>query len=147
LNQKEIAQDFFNQATLRFTTAQKVLEKDAFAYSIRQAQEAVELALKSALMLVGIDFPKWHDIGEFLVHAREKFPEEFKKNVTTLASISEKLNALREPAMYGDETQKIGPSSLFKQSDAEEVLTDTKFTLQCVSLLFKAFENSRKKEM
>lgn len=145
MNQKEIAKDFFNQASLRFKTAKNVLEEGAFAYCIRQSQEAVELALKSALKLVGIDFPKWHDIGEFLVNARSKFPKEFGEKVSELAKISETLKDLREPSMYGDETQEMGPSSLFNRSDAEEIIKETNFTLQSVSLLFKAFEKNKNK--
>ncbi|MBD3340760.1 MAG: hypothetical protein GF353_16755 [Candidatus Lokiarchaeota archaeon] len=52
-----------------------------------QSQEAVEFAPKSALKLIGIDFPQWHNIGEFLINAKSKYPNDFKANILNLSKI------------------------------------------------------------
>ena len=63
--------------------AERILKRDAVgAYeegswnlSIRRSQEAVELALKGLLRMLGIDYPKHHDVGElFLQQVMDKFP-------------------------------------------------------------------------
>jgi len=138
-----LAEDFLNQAKLRLITAKAVFEKEAYAYCILQSQEAVELALKSALRLLGVDYPKWHDVGIVLKEIEDKFPDEFKSEIPNLVEISEKLNALREPAMYGDESQKKGPSALFTKSDAKEIIKETEFSLQKITDLFNLFEKKK----
>lgn len=142
MNQKELAEDYLTQSKLRLSTAKTALKEGAYAYCIRQSQEAVELALKSSLRLIGIDFPKWHDVGEILIKEKGKFPEEFKANIQKLASISEKLNALREPAMYGDESIDKGPSELFNKEDAVKIIEETEFCLNNVKNLFEIFEKT-----
>ena len=63
LNNKNLAKDYLNEANFRVETAENVINKKAYAYCVRQCQEAVELSLKAALRIVGLDYPKWHDIG------------------------------------------------------------------------------------
>jgi len=140
LNQEDLAKDYLKQADIRFETAKRVINENMYAYAIRQSQEAVELALKGAMRLIGVDFPKWHDIGETLRKEKDKFPENFLKDIPKLSAISEKLLALREPAMYGDENLNLGPSDLFNKSDTREVLNDTEFCLKKVKNLFETFK-------
>jgi HEPN domain-containing protein len=145
LSQKELAKDYLTQSRLRLETAKRVFEdEEAYAYCIRQSQEAVELALKSSLRLIGIDFPKWHDIGEVLIRENDKFPKEFKEKIQKLAWISEKLTALREPAMYGDESIDKAPSKLFKREDAKKIIEQAEFCFNSVKDLFALFQKSSK---
>ena len=141
MSQKELAKDYLTQSRLRLKTAKRVFkDEEAYSYCIRQSQEAVELALKSALRLTGIDFPKWHDIGDVLIKEESKFPEEFKEKIEKLALISEKLTALREPAMYGDESIDKAPSKLFKKQDAVKIIEQAEFCFNSVEELFESFE-------
>lgn len=57
MNQKTLAKDYLKQADIRLNTAKRVINENMYAYAIRQSQEAVELALKGAMRLIGIDFP------------------------------------------------------------------------------------------
>lgn len=139
MNQRKLAKDYLNQSKIRLQTAKRVFEDKAYAYSVRQSQEAVELALKSSLRLVGIDFPKWHDVGEILIKEQDKFPESFRSKIQKLASISEKLASLREFAMYGDESINKGPSSLFSKEDASIIMDQTEFCIETVISLFEIF--------
>ena len=141
MNNTNFAKDYLYEANLRMETAENVLRKEAYAYCVRQCQEAVELSLKAALRIVGLDYPKWHDIGNILVIEKEKFPEIFQKNITKLTSISNLLMKYREPAMYGDEKSSKTPSSLFNKEVAEKALKDTKFCLEKVENLFELFLN------
>jgi hypothetical protein len=41
---------------------------------VREAQEIVELSLKGMLRQVGVESPKWHDVGGFLLQFGDRFP-------------------------------------------------------------------------
>ncbi len=75
MNNIELAQAYIEEARRRIRTAEQALSEKAYAYCIRQCQEAVELLLKAALRLVGIELPKWHDVGPVLVRFQDRFPE------------------------------------------------------------------------
>ncbi|MDW8074126.1 MAG: HEPN domain-containing protein, partial [Nitrososphaerota archaeon] len=51
------------QSARRLETARRELNEGSIAYSIRSSQESVELALKAALRLLGIEYPKKHDVS------------------------------------------------------------------------------------
>ena len=53
-----MARAYIEEAKRRIRTVKIALEEHAYAYCIRQSQEAVELSLKAALRLVGIELPK-----------------------------------------------------------------------------------------
>lgn len=54
------------QALERVETVRRALDEGHYAYAVRQSQEAVELLLKAALRLAGVEPPKWHDVGPVL---------------------------------------------------------------------------------
>lgn len=77
LNNIEMCKSYLNEAKLRLKTAITAFRDGEYAYCIRQCQEAVELSLKAALRLVGIEPPNWHDVGPVLREERERFPQWF----------------------------------------------------------------------
>ena len=133
----DFVMDYMNQAEIRLETAEMALNKKAYAYCIRQCQESVELCLKAALRLIGIDYPKWHDVGVVLEKEKGRFPSEFQAAVSKLVSISKFLAAQREAAMYGEEISKRSPSSLFSKENAVEALEHAKFTYSKLEKLVK----------
>jgi len=145
LNNKSLANDYLNEASFRVETAENVINKKAYAYCVRQCQEAVEMALKAALRIVGLDYPKWHDISNVLIKEKVKFPEIFQNNIPKLASISTLLMKFRELAMYGDEKSNKTPSSLFNKEVAMKALSDAKFCLEKVANMFELFKKENKK--
>ncbi len=69
---------------------------------VREAQELVELALKGVLRAVGIEPPKFHDVGGLLVEHRAKFSADVSGRLHRAAEISTRLRRERELAFYGD---------------------------------------------
>lgn len=54
---------------------QNALNEGDFNMAVRRAQEGVELALKGALKLLGVDYPKAHDVATvFSEHVQRKCP-------------------------------------------------------------------------
>lgn len=61
-----MASNYIKQARARIRHAELALREEEYPYVVRRSQEAVELALKGVLRLVGIEPPKWHDVGPIL---------------------------------------------------------------------------------
>jgi HEPN domain-containing protein len=139
LDSYELARSNVRQAEDRLTTARIALERGNYPYAVRQAQECVELSLKACLRLVGIEPPKWHDVGPIIRRERENFPEWFKEHVERIVSISRSLRKERELAMYGDEESKIPPEELYTRFDAEKAIEDAGFVLEIARRLLREF--------
>lgn len=137
LNNKDLANVYLNEAKLRIKVAKNEVNENAFAFSFRLCQEAVELSLKAALRLLGIDFPKWHDVSEVFVSEKDRFPDFFQNNIQKIASISKSLSSKRELAMHGDEERKKSSSAIFNKKIADEALKDAKFCMGIVENLFE----------
>jgi HEPN domain-containing protein len=139
LDSYELARSNVRQAEDRLTTVRIALERGNYPYAVRQAQECVELSLKACLRLVGIEPPKWHDVGPIIRRERENFPEWFKEHVERIVSISRSLRKERELAMYGDEESKIQPEELCTRFDAEKAIEDAGFVLEIARMLLREF--------
>jgi HEPN domain-containing protein len=97
-------------------------DERAWSDVVREAQELVELALKAALRVVGIDPPKWHDVGPILVESARAFPEPFTSAIPRLAEISRWLRRERELAFYGD--VDLVPTESYHEGDAARAMAD-----------------------
>lgn len=118
------------QARVRLKTAKDVKKDRMHSFSIRQSQECVELALKAALIYVGIEAPKWHDVGPVIKLNSNRYPEFFQKEVSRLVHISRKLRREREPSMYGDEVLGLSSDELYTEYDAEKAIEDAEFVFK-----------------
>lgn len=132
-----MAQSYLRQAEERIKHAREALEGGNYPYVVRQCQEAVELLLKASLRLVGVEVPKWHDVGPVLRREAHRFPEWFQAEIPILARISRKLRREREISMYGDEESGIPPDELYDRVDAEEALG---YALQVYSTVLKLIQ-------
>jgi len=136
MNNLEMAESGVRQAGARVESAENALVEEEHSYVVRQSQEAVELALKSVLRLVGIEPPKWHDVGPILKEHADKFPHWFAENIEEMTSISRELRHERESSMYGDEEISTPSYKLYSRKDAEKALTNTRKVLElCEKLL------------
>lgn len=84
-----------------FSDGYKALEESSYNLAVRRAQESVELALKGLLKVLGIEYPKVHDVGElFMLQVTEKFPQVQRKVLERIKDISMRLSRDREPSFY-----------------------------------------------
>jgi len=137
LNNVEMAASYLEEALRRVRVAEWSLSEGAYAYCIRQSQEAVELALKAALRMVGVEPPKWHDVGPVLLESRGRFPKWFDEKIDELASTSRWLRREREPSMYGDEESGLPPQRLYTKTYAERALNEARNTVEFVRRLIR----------
>ena len=74
-----LGQSYLAKARSRLKILAMLLADRAYSDVVREAQEAVELALKAALRAVGVEPPKVHDVGPLIVEYRDRLPGGVKK--------------------------------------------------------------------
>jgi HEPN domain-containing protein len=119
-----LALDYMKKAINRLEALEVYLNREDYADVIRESQEAVELAQKAMLRQIGIDPPKWHDVGMIILENKEKFPEEIHKELHEIAEISRWLRKERELAFYGD--IDFIPSEEYTLEDAKRAIEGAK---------------------
>lgn len=135
MNNLDMAKAYVEEAEIRLLVAQQMLKEKAYAYCIRQSQEAVELLLKASLRIVGIEPPKWHDVGPALMEFAERFPTWFREQIPEMAATSRWLRREREPSMYGDEELGLPPTKLYTEPYAARALEEAKIVHSLVKRL------------
>ncbi len=131
----ELARSYFSRAAKRMLALRVLMQAEAYPDVVREAQEVVELALKGMLRGIGIDPPKWHDVGGVLIEHRDKFPAVLQPELQALADISLRLRRDREAAFYGD--IDLIPERVFDRESAERALAGAERVLRAVRV-FKA---------
>jgi HEPN domain-containing protein len=98
----DLAQSYLIKAQARLKALHLLHEEKDYSDVVRESQETVELALKAMLRFVGIDPPKFHDVGNILLEHRSKFKSEIASELPKAATISKRLRKERELSFYGD---------------------------------------------
>jgi HEPN domain-containing protein len=130
----DLAMSYMIKARNRLELLDVLLAKRAFSDVIREAQEIVELATKAMLRRVGIDPPKWHDVGEILLDNACRFLPEVKSRLSQVAEISKSLRVDRELSFYGD--IDFIPTEEYTRQDAEKAIADTSFVMEVANTVF-----------
>lgn len=127
MTNKTLAHSYFRKASDRIDVLYLLSKKGAFSDVIREAQEIVELALKGMLRFVGIEPPKFHDVGGLLLEHPDKYPPDITPHLEKLANISKRLRKERELAFYGD--IDFIPTEEYTSEDASEATKDAEFVV------------------
>ena len=115
-----LAESYLLKATKRLKILPVLLDEEAYSDVVREAQEIVELALKGMLRQVGVEPPRWHDVGSILREHRHRLPDVVAAEVDDLAAISSDLRKDRELSFYGD--IDFIPTEHYSKPDAERAL-------------------------
>ena len=130
-----LAKSYLNKTQKRLKILEMLLDENDYSDVVREAQEVVELALKGMLRQIGIEPPKWHDVGQLILEYRMRFPDEVSPQVERLAEISAWLRKEREFAFYGD--IDFIPTERYSKDDAQRAIGDAKFTIRMAELTIK----------
>lgn len=122
MTKSELARAYLEKASKRRRVLEVLREEHAWSDVVREAQELVELALKAMLREVGVDPPKWHDVGPILTEQAQLFPEATRPLLPELARISRWLRKEREFSFYGD--IDFIPTEQYSQQDADRAIAD-----------------------
>lgn len=131
MQNKSLIKDYIDRAGVRVGAVEYLYSKKAWADTVRESQEIVELALKALLRDCFIDIPRIHDVSAILTEEKEKLPKEIQKDLEKICDISRRLRRDRELAYYGSED--LTPSEFYQEKDASEALGFAKFIVDVVS--------------
>jgi HEPN domain-containing protein len=130
--------------------AEKILDEARDAYEsadyprcVLRAQESVELSLKAMHVLFEGDFPRKHDIAENLTKISDKFPTWLKEKLGRIKIASRLLTEWKDKAKYGDESLKLSPERIFKESEAKLSLQFAEeITSDCLRIIMEVKEGA-----
>jgi HEPN domain-containing protein len=117
-----LARAYLVKARARLKMLTMLLADGDYSDVVREAQEAVELATKGMLRRVGVEPPKWHDVGEILLEQAALFPPAVQAELSRVAAISRALRKERELSFYGDED--FIPTDAYDKAFAEKMAQD-----------------------
>jgi HEPN domain-containing protein len=138
-----MAQDLLARAGRCLREARAACDEGDYALCVRRAQEAIELAIKGLLRLVGIEFPREHDVSDVLVGSAGRFPEPWREVLPELARRMREITPKRGPAMYGLEAQGIPASQAFDEEDGRGALADAEFVHSRCATCFEEWKARR----
>jgi hypothetical protein len=124
---RSLATSYLRKARSRLKILDVLRADGAFSDVIREAQEIVELAMKGMLRHVGVEPPKWHDVGGLMRDHRHRFPDLSDPDVERLVRASAWLRKEREFAFYGD--IDFIPTEQYGEGDAQRAVDDAAFVV------------------
>lgn len=139
MNTEAMARGYLDDAEYSLYEAEEALAKKMYHRTVRRAQESVELSLKAVLRLLGMEYPREHDVSDALVeiaHIRE-LPDWFRFELETISIASKRLAGERGPAFYGDENAFIPPRELYSKEDAEKAIDSARKIHELSKKLFQ----------
>lgn len=127
------AQTLMREAENCLTEAKRYFAEGDWNFTIRRAQECVELALKGLLKAGGWEVPKRHDVGAIVLERlREVGITMETETAQKIASASERLAQQRAPAFYWE--------IAFTRNDAETAIEDAEFVLAWAKELLRRIQ-------
>ena len=77
-----LSRSYLKKATSRLKILPVLNGDGAYSDVVREAQEIVELALKGMLRQIGLEPPKWHDVGSLLVENQKRSSKRLEITIT-----------------------------------------------------------------
>ncbi len=94
------------------------------------------------MRLLGIEYPRTHDVSDVLLEFKDKLPEELRDGIEELAKLVAELAAIRGPAFYGYEREGIPASQAFSMNYAGEIFTKVKEYFKVIESVIKRYISS-----
>lgn len=118
----EMARGYLLRARKRMAALRVLMAEEATPDVVREPQELVEVVLEGMLRWVGIDPPRWHDVGDIVLEHAALFPPELQSELPALAAVSRRLRRERENAFYGD--VDMIPDRVYDRGAATQAMAD-----------------------
>lgn len=147
MNTERMGNDYLRNAEWHLKEARSAFQDEIYSVCVRRSQECIEFSLKGLLRIVGVEFPREHDVSKALLEVDwEKIgiPEWFTENIHRLIDIMKEITPKRGFAMYGDEERMIPASDLFGKKDGEDALKKAEFVFNLCKRMF--LESSKNKQ-
>jgi HEPN domain-containing protein len=125
--------DYVMRAGHRLAALRVLLDRDAHADVVCEAQEIIELCLKALLRASGVTVPQIHDVGRIVVGEVDRLPVAVRPDAGRMAEISKALRKDREISFYGSED--LIPSEFYTRADVERAFDDARWVHERVSMV------------
>lgn len=132
-----LAADYLRKARARRKALEILNAEQSFDDVVREAQEIVELCLKGALRMIGIDPPKKHDVADLLIRFQDRLPARWRDRLGEIESFSKRLLEERGHAFYGDESSLIPAAELFTNEDAAYAIRSVELSISFLTDLLE----------
>lgn len=119
-----LSMDYMLKAKARLKILPILYDEKDYPDVVRVSQEIVELSLKAILRHIGIDPPKWHDVGGILLDNIDVLPTGLEIDWDEIAQISKWLRKEREMAFYG--AVDYIPMLEYNENIAQKAMDDAK---------------------
>ena len=129
-----LAVSYVRKARARRKALDVLYEERSYSDVVREAQELSELALKAVLRAIGIEPPKFHDVGKLIRENADSLPREMRSGVETIARYSFELRRDRELSFYG--AMDVDPWEDYTSSDADRALRMVDEIMEWIRPLF-----------
>lgn len=128
MTNSSLAKSYLKKAAVRLGLLPLLQKRRAYSDVVREAQEIVELALKGMLRQIGVEPPKWHDVGSLLIKYRDRFEPRVSERLERIAAASDWLRGERELSFYGDED--FIPTEEYDVEHGRRAIADARFIVQ-----------------
>lgn len=154
-NKKEkYAKNLIEKSRNNIEKAEEILRNRYAVLSnvITLCQQSIELSTKALFKLMGIDFPRDHEIRFEVNETEELLKKDFPKNfyekdkVPRLIFLTQFWKKFYILAKYGNEKFNIGPDELFRKEEAEIALKHAKECYNVVNSLEIAIQTTKYKD-
>lgn len=127
------AQTLMREAENCLAEAKRYFAEGDWNFTIRRAQECVELALKGLLKAGGWEVPKRHDVGAIVAERLQEAGIVMETEVAQkIVSASERLSQQQAPAFYWE--------IAFTRDDAKLAIEDAEFVLAWAKGMLRRFQ-------
>ncbi len=111
--------------------AKRTFQNSLYNLTVRRSQETVELALKGLLIILGVEYPKIHDVGTvFYEQTKAKGIRIEEKDLEKIKLISSQLAKEREASFYMEKD--------YIKEEAEEAKEGAEFVFSQINNLVKS---------
>lgn len=101
MSNRESSEDLLRGAERYLDFLVEVYQRGEWNIAVRTGQDVVELALKGLLKRIGIEYPKVHDVGRYVVEILGRRNIEVEAEIAQkIKEISAELTEKRAPAGY-----------------------------------------------
>lgn len=122
-----LALSYLIKAEKRLKILNVLFQDEDYSDVVREAQEIVELCLKGMLRFVGIEPPKFHDVGPLILEHKDRFRKIHLKDIKKIVKISKELRRDRELSFYGD--IDFIPTEEYSKNDGRKAMSDANFVV------------------
>lgn len=127
----ERGKKLFRESEELLKEAKRAYQSSRYNIAVRRSQETVELALKGLLIILGIEYPKMHDVGTvFYEQTKAKGIRIEQKDLEKIKLISSQLAKEREASFYMEKD--------YIKEEAEETLEGAEFVFSQINDLLKS---------